>query len=449
MMKRLHALPLAAAALAVLAGCPAMWMDGDGTLADLQLRAQLKDAGVAAISRPADDEAKVTLGRALMFDKILSGNRNISCATCHHPASGTGDGLSLSKGQGGVGASVSRSGPFDEHGDPILIPRNAPDAFNRGGMHVMFWDGRVTQNDDGSFSTPAGDELLPGLDNALAAQAMFPVTSREEMRGFAGESELGDIADGQFRAIWAALMERLLAIAEYRELFAAAFPGVAPEDLTFAHAANAIAAFEIQHWTLDDAPFDEYLRGDDAALSSSAKRGAWLFYGSADCARCHSGALLTDEQFHNLCVPQLGPGKAHGADGTSDFGREGVTGSAADRYRFRTPPLRNVAVTGPWMHDGAYTTLEAAVRHMLRPVDAAAGYDAAQLREEFRAVLRMDQTADMVAAVAEDDVQHVTLSNAEVADLLAFLNSLTSPSIATLPTTDVPEQVPSGLPLAD
>lgn len=449
MTKRRHALFVSAAALSVLAGCPLAWIDADDSLQDQQLRALLEQAEVSAISRPATDEAKVALGRALMFDKILSGNRNISCATCHHPANGTGDGLSLSKGQGGVGASVSRSGPFDEHGDPILIPRNAPDVFNRGGMRVMFWDGRVTQNDDGSFTTPAGDQLLPGLENALAAQAMFPVTSRDEMRGFPGENELGDIEDGNFRAIWTALMARLLAIDEYRELFAAAYPAVAVEDLTFVHAANAIAAFEIQHWTLDDSPFDAYLRGDDAALSSSAKRGAALFYGKADCARCHSGSLLTDEQFHNLCVPQLGPGKGHGPDGTSDFGRGGVTGSEADRFRFRTPPLRNVAVTGPWMHDGAYTTLAAAVRHMLRPVDSAADYDATQLRAEFRDVLRLDQTADLIAAVGEDDAQHVSLSDEEVADLLAFLNSLTSPSVATLPTTDVPERVPSGLPLAD
>lgn len=442
-------LRVAVVSLPLVGGCPAIWNDGEGTLTDWELRQRLAKQGVSAISRPELPEAKVILGQALMFDKILSGNRNISCATCHHPSNGTGDGLSLSKGQGGVGASVSRVGPFNANHEPILIPRNAPDAFNRGGMHVMFWDGRVTQNEDGSFTTPAGDNLLPGLDNALAAQAMFPVTSRDEMRGFAGENDLGDIEDDEVRAIWSGLMERLLAIAEYRDLFAAAYPTVAIDELTFAHAANAIAAFENQHWTLDDAPFDQYLRGDDGALSPAAKRGALLFYGEADCARCHSGSLMTDQQFHNICVPQLGPGKGNGPDGAHDFGRENVTQDSNDRFKFRTPPLRNVAVTGPWMHDGAYTSLAAAVRHMLDPVGATESYDPEQLREEFRSVLRSDQSEEMIGAVSETDAQRVQLTEEEVADLVAFLQALTSPTVAELPTRDVPASVPSGLPLAD
>jgi hypothetical protein len=101
------------------------------------------------------------------------------------------------------------------------------------------------------------------------------------------------------------------------------------------------------------------------------------------------------------------------------------------------------------MHDGAYTTLEAAARHMLSPVDGAESYDAEQLRSEFRDVLRLEQTDEMIAAVSVDDSQGVSLSDDQVSDLLAFLESLTSPSIATLPMRDVPERVPSGLPLAD
>ncbi len=430
-------------------GCPEILPGTEDSVVDESLRAVLDDAAVTPVTKPTVDAPKVKLGQMLMFDKILSGNRNISCATCHHPAVGTGDGLSLSKGQGGVGLAQSRSTPLGADGQPILIPRNAPDVFNRGDFDTMFWDGRVHRNDDGSFTTPAGEQLPPGLDSALAAQAMFPVTSREEMRGHVGENELADLPDDDLPGIWVGLMARLLAIEEYRDLFDAAYPGTVESVLTFAHAANAIAAFEVDHWTLDDSPFDHYLRGDDSAMSSSSKRGALLFYGEAGCATCHSGPLLTDQEFHAVSVPQLGPGKGHGDDGLSDFGREAVSGDASDRYKFRTPSLRNVAATGPWMHDGAFTDLEATVRHMLDPITAASAYDQTQLAPEFRALYHAEQTPAIVAAIDSDELSAVTLTDEEVADLMAFLHALTSPSAASLPMVDIPDRVPSGLPLAD
>ena len=119
------------------------------------------------------------------------------------------------------------------------------------------------------------------LEKALAAQAMFPVTSNDEMRGVGDENELADLAADDFAGIWSGLMVRLLSIDEYRGLFANAFPDIAEADLTFAHAANALAAFEIDHWSLTDSPFDRYLGGDDSALADSAKRGGLLFYGEA------------------------------------------------------------------------------------------------------------------------------------------------------------------------
>lgn len=430
-------------------GCPGVLPTDTPSSTDVSLRAALADAGVTAVTKPSSDSAKVRLGQMLMYDKVLSGNRNISCATCHHPSAGTGDGLCLSKGEGGVGLAQSRSAPLDADGQPILIPRNAPDVFNRGEFHTMFWDGRVRLHEDGTLTTPAGDDLLPGLESALAAQAMFPVTSREEMRGQPGDNEVADVPDADLRGIWAALTNRLLAIEEYRDLFAAAYQDTPQEELTFAHAANAIAAFEIEHWTLVDSPFDEYLRGDDTAMSDSAKRGALLFYGRARCANCHSGSLLTDQGFHAAGVPQIGPGKGHGESGLFDFGREGVTSDAADRFKFRTPPLRNVAATGPWMHDGAFMALEDAVSHMLDPVTSAIGYDTSQLPPEFQEGYRADQTTTIAEAVDADDLAQVQLPAAEFEDLMAFMNALTSPSLASLPMKDIPERVPSGLPLAD
>jgi cytochrome c peroxidase len=435
-----------------LAGCDIFPTD----TTDAKLRALVADQGVTAVVPAEEDAAQVALGQVLFFDKILSGNRNISCSTCHLPEAATGDALPVSIGEGGSGRALERVAPTDGAGAEVLIPRNAPDVFNRGTMQTMFWDGRVAL-DGGAFVSPAGATLPAGLDDVLAVQAMFPVTSREEMRGQVDaddDNELGDIADDDFAAMWSALMDRLLAIAEYETLFAAAYPAVAPDALTFAHAANAIAAFEREHWTLDDAPFDKYLRGDNTALDAAEKRGALLFFngqadGGADCARCHTGPMLTDEDFHNRVVPQLGPGKGDGPDGSWDFGRARETGARDDRFRFRTPPLRNVATTGPWMHSGAFGTLEAAVRHCADPVASAEAYDGVSLAEPFAATYRAAHTADIIAAADPDDLTPVTLSDAEIADLVAFLEALTSPQVATLADVDVPDSVPSGLPLAD
>lgn len=450
-MFRGSAFACAAACLPLLTGCFLQFLppdDGELTL-DEQVRAALDDAGITALEKPETDTAKVALGEALFFDKILSGNQNISCATCHSPLAFTGDALSVSIGQGGVGLGTTRVPPMDEANAPVLIPRNAPEVFNRGEMAVMFWDGRVAETADGGLMTPAGAALLPGLDHALAAQAMFPVTSRDEMRGMPGENDLADLADSDFAGMWTLLMERLLAIDEYRELFSAAFPDVADGEWTFAHAANAIAEEEIDRWTFDDAPIDVYLRGDDAAISEAAKRGALLFVNEAGCARCHNGPLLTDLQFHNRATPQCGPGKGDGEGGVWDFGLGRETGDEADRFKFRTPPLRNTTANGPWMHAGVFMTLEGAVQHCLDPIGSAAEYDEHQLADLMYPTHRPEQMATIIAAADPNETAAVTLTDDEFADLMAFVDALTSPSVFEIPLHNIPERVPSGLPVAD
>lgn len=438
-------------AVVAAAGC------GDGGHSQ-GTEAQLRRLMRAAAVEPADPgpppaPALVALGRALMFDKELSGNRDVSCATCHHPLLHTGDALSVSIGTGGSGLGPARTLGAGRN----LIPRNAPEVFDRGlpQWRVMFWDGRVAADAAGGFVSPAGAALPDGLDNVLAAQAMFPVTSADEMRGAAGDrdvfgaaNELALLAADDFPGIWAALMRRLLAIPEYVDLFAAAYPGVPAEALGFEHAANAIAAFEIDAWTLLDSGWDRYVAGDDSALSDAAKRGAVLFLGDAGCAECHRGVLLTDQEFHDVGAPQVGPGK--GEEAPLDFGRGRVTGDPADRWAFRTPPLRNVALTGPWMHDGAYTTLEGAVRHALDPAAALRSYDAMQLAPDLRATVQ-DDAATIAAILANLDpavAEPRRLSDAQVADIIAFLESLTDPAAGDL-SRDVPSSVPSGLPVAD
>lgn len=405
---------------------------------------------------PEPNPDKVALGQALFFDKVLSGNRDISCATCHQLTLGTGDGLSLSVGTGGMGVSVDR----ERGAMRMMVPRNATELFNRGApeWRTIFWDGRVQTDSQGGFIHPQEfDQALPaGLDNVLAAQAMFPVTSRAEMRGdprdfdlFGGFNEVGSTGEYDLEAVWQALTSRLLAIPEYQRLFAEAYPDIPQDQLGFHHAANALAAFQIDAFTLLNSPWDRYLAGDHTALSDDAKQGALLFYGKANCVACHSGNLMTDQDFHNIATPQLGPGKGR-KNPYIDYGRARETGNPEDRFAFRTPPLRNVAVTGPWMHNGAYQTLEAVVRHHMDAKTACESYDYSQLSAEIRSdlVIKTAAMSEMISRIDPDMATPLDLSDVEVGQLLAFLDALTDPAVHTLDKL-IPASSPSGLTVSD
>lgn len=424
-----------------------------GQSQDARLLALMKQADVRPPTNSAPPSPElVKLGEALFWDPELSGNRDISCATCHHSLKASGDNLSVSIGTGGQGLGELRVKLEDRN---EFIPRNAQPIFNLGYQEweVLFWDGRVSGKPEIGFDTPASDRLPSGLDNLLAAQAMFPVTSRDEMRGLRGDqdifgqpNELAMLPDYTARPIWKAIMKRLLAIPGYVELFQAAYPEMPAESLGFEHAANALAAYENVVFTFEDSPFDRYIRGDLNALSPDAKRGAALFYGEAACASCHSGGLLTDQKFHNLAVPQIGPGK--GREEPFDFGRARETGNDCDRYAFRTPPLRNVALTGPWMHNGAFTTLEAVVSHHLNPAASLEAYDPKQLSLVLQDTCQ-NQPEVLAAILSTKDslaTEQAQLSDQDVQDLLAFLDALTSPGALNLADT-IPASVPSGLPV--
>lgn len=398
------------------------------------------------------DPAKVALGKALYFDKELSGSRDISCATCHHPLHNTHDDLSLSIGVGGEGLGPERilgeARPF--------IPRNAPEVFSRGSAEwqTMFWDGRVQILADGKLDTPADEETPAGLDNVVAAQALFPVTSVNEMRGKKGDmdvngnlNELAAMNEDDFSAIWAGLMKRLMAIPEYVEWFAAVYPDVAEDELGFEHAANAIAAFEIDAFSFDDSLWDRYLRGEETAvLSDDAKKGALLFYSKAGCVTCHSGNLMTDQRYHNILVPQIGPG--HRDSAGYDIGRARVTDEETDAFAFRTPPLRNVTATGPWMHNGAYDSLEKVIRHHIAPLDSLQTYQTDHLSPELAATFRNDLSTTLIMVETVDPLIDVVpeLSEQEIVQLLAFLETLTSETAVDLAYL-IPDTVPSGLPV--
>ena len=422
---------------------------------------------------PDRDEKKEELGRLLFFDKILSGNENISCASCHHPFAATGDGLSLPVGTGGTGFGVARESS-GQPGQQIFerVPRNAPALFNLGAydFSVLFHDGRLAEDHEqpNGFLNPAGDDLPSGLDSVLAAQAMFPVTSAAEMAGQPGENAIANAtavnnlagADG----VWELLADRLRVNIEYVDLFIEAFEHIdSADDISYVDASNAIGAFEAAAYRCTDSPFDRAVGSDGSlqqkswkdSLSPKVIRGEKLFYGKAQCADCHSGPFQTDQSFHAIAVPQVGPGKGDGVDGHDDFGRERVTGDAADRYRFRTPSLRQVAYTGPWGHDGAYNSLVDMIEHHLNPVRALENYDTSQLvlapRQDLDALdlVAHNDPARRAEIAAANELRVVQLDPTEISDIVEFLTvGLTDASCVDL-RRDVPQSVPSGLPIAD
>lgn len=409
---------------------------------------------------PAPNPAKEELGKFLFYDKVLSGNKNISCASCHHALTASGDGLSLPVGEGGQGLGITRNTGTGADEIHERVPRNAPHVFNLGSHEftTIFHDGRLVKGGhETGFTTPAGDNFLPGIDTPLAAQAMFPVTSGAEMAGQAGENPVADAAAaGDVREIWRLLTQRVTNIPEYLGMIFNAYPELNNDvsQVNFTHIANAIGAYETVAFRADNSPFDRYVRGDWDAMSPNAEKGLHVFNTTGQCASCHSGKFQTDEQFYAIGIPQLGSGKGDGLNGQDDFGREQVTGDPADRYRFRTPTLRNVAITGPWGHDGAYNTLEGVVRHHLDAVNSLNNYDTQQAVLPSRSDLDAtdfavhNDPASRAALANSIELDPINMSEQEFAYLMEFLHALTDTSSLDLRST-VPTRVPSGLPLAD
>lgn len=411
-----------------------------------KVRQLAAESGIGPLpAAPAVRPELVELGRALAFDKLLSGPQNISCMTCHHPTLGTGDARHLSIGEGASGLGELRTHPAG-----VFIGRNAPPVYNLHALDTMFWDGRVRLR-NGVLDTPAGAHITPEMQavfefGAASAQAMFPVTSPSEMRGAPGTNELADLPDDDFTAIWAGLMERLIRTPGYRELFEAAYPGTSMDDMTFAHASNAIAGFEIAVFEMRDSPWDRFLAGDDDALTQDQLKGAELFFDKGNCDACHRGAAFTSGNFTNIGVPQVGPGVGHGPDGADDWGRGGVTGLEADRYKFRIPPLRNVALTGPWGHAGQFTDLRRYIDHYDDPADSLDAYDATQLEPSLQGTVR--DNFDEILTTLSGAIPQIRFNDNELDRLVDFLHALTDPR-AIDQAEEVPESVPSGLVIPD
>ena len=308
-------------------------------------------------------EERAKIGQFLFYDKILSGNQNISCGTCHHPRFGGGDGLSLGIGEGGEGVGPERLPGFGEAKIKKRIPRNASALWNLGAKDftVLFHDGRLSISDDynNNFNSPAEEWLPEGLETVLGTQALFPLTAQFEMAGNPKENEVAGAVHDRIDYVWPILAKRVRSLPKYGEMFVDVFEDVdTAEQVTIAHIGEALAAFIALEFESRDSPFDDYLAGDTQALDTAQKEGMALFYGKAECASCHAGPLLTDQKFHALAVPPFGPGRTRRFDPyVRDVGRMAETDRLEDAYRFRTPSLRNVALTAPYGHNGAIKRL--------------------------------------------------------------------------------------------
>jgi cytochrome c peroxidase len=239
-------------------------------------------------------KAKIDLGKQLYFDGRLSKSGAISCAFCHNPGTGFADPRQTSIGiGGGVGG------------------RQSPTVYNTAFNHLQFWDGRA---------------------RSLEEQAIGPIQNPIEM----GET-------------YENVVSKLKKLKGYQQQFRAVFG----TEVNLQGIAEAIAAYE-RTVISTNSSFDKYVGGDTTAMNESAVRGMALFKGKARCILCHNGPNFTDNQFHNLGIPQVGPMK-------EDLGRYYVTRAEKDKGAFKTPTLRSITETAPYMHDGALKTLEEAV----------------------------------------------------------------------------------------
>jgi len=446
------------------------------------------------LGRPVDPRL-AELGRLLFFDRVLALHEDNPCAGCHSPAFGFGDSQTMAIGVQNNGmVGHARLGPRNQ--------RRAPTIVNAALLPRLMLNGRIVapsgdpfDNSLGfTFPAPEGDGLKfrpgdPRFPTLLSAQALLPFTSLFEMAGFTGaatrpffkdQPELHQFDDGLgvrvpndtnhtgFRdpgflneEIRDVVLKRLRLIGPYLLGFAAVFNG------------GRVPGFEIEDWmlgralaefatslTLADAPVDRFARGERSAMTDQQKRGALLFFGPAGCVQCHAVAGRSNEMFsdldvHALGVPQVAPRFGAGAgnvifDGPGrdeDFGAEQATGRSEDRYRFRSTPLRNVAVQRGFFHNGSFTRLDDAIRHHLDVAASLATYD------PLWAGLDLDLThrgPDVPFERMDPLVrQPIVLTPNEFDDLLAFVrDGLLDPRarpdyLCRL----VPGAVPSGFPV--
>ncbi|WP_435354659.1 cytochrome-c peroxidase [Emticicia sp. SJ17W-69] len=269
----------------------------------------------------SDNNSSVTiqyLGKLLFYDPILSGKKDVACATCHHPDFAYADGRDLSIGVDGIGLGPNRHfliSTFTKRKSQTIL-NTAFNGMDENGKYdstnaPMFWDSRA---------------------KSLEEQALIPIKSSVEMRA---DTYPEDLAIDS-------VLARIKNIKEYRTLFATIFSGQ-QQSITSSNLAKAIAAFE-RSLTAMNAPYDRYMRGEIAAMTDLQIQGM-SFFQINGCGRCHTGNMFSDYKLHVLSVPD-NPKAIE-----SDNGSNGT-------YAFRTMSLRNVKLTAPYMHSGVFKTLD-------------------------------------------------------------------------------------------
>jgi cytochrome c peroxidase len=401
------------------------------------------------LGRPIDNHL-ADLGRLAFHDSLLGLNDDNSCSGCHAAPVGFGDTQSIAIGvENNNIVGPDRAGPRNQRRAPMLL--------NNVFYPRLMWNSRFASlsgdpfdNSDG-FLFPAPEGLsLSFLPHLLTAQAFIPPTERSEMAGFRLNVPVTN--DG----IRAAVVERLNANSEYRQLFADIFSDVRNGGpITYEMLARAIAEFEFT-LTFSDAPIDKFARGSLSAMNDSQKRGALLFFGKAGCVKCHAVSGDSNEQFsdfrqHVIGLPQLFPSNGNvpfdGPDANEDFGLEQITGNPADRYAFRTSPLRNVALQPTFFHNGAYTRLEDALRFHLDAIRSARNYNRAQAGVDND--LKVGPIEPVLQRIDPLLATPVTLTNDEFQWLLEFVrDGLHDPQATPERLRQlIPDRLPSGRPL--
>lgn len=364
------------------------------------------------------DEPMAKFGEALFSSKGLSGDKDISCATCHVESLAFADGLPLAIGVGGAGEGEDRL--RNERG--AIVARNAFTLFGRGhpAFATFFWDGKVDAENEKIFS-PFGDELSAGFDGPLAVAAVLPLTERDEFIGELSELAPNDLQRAVKTALYQTRFEKLDEALRRRFLtdedLAASLQAInrKPEKVTLVLLANALAAFIRSEFACAPSSWEAYLAGDTNALTREQKEGARVFFGSGRCAGCHTPPLFTDFRFYNLGIPQgsFGPHSRN-----RDLGRAGVTNQAEDRYLFRTPPLLAVARTAPYGHNGRFGTLDSIVGQHLSPVSPI-------LRGEIELTPEDQYSFGKIVALMSDKLSYIEIrDDQDLAYLVEFLRAL-------------------------
>jgi cytochrome c peroxidase len=433
------------------------------------------------LGRPIDRNL-ADLGRLLWFDKAGGLHSDNTCGGCHSPANGFGDSQSIAIGvQNNNLVGPDRTGPRNQ--------RRTPTAANTTFYPNLMWNGRFSapsgnpfDNSQGFlFPPPEGSTRFPAFDpivtHLLIAQAHIPPTELVEVAGFTGtrgtiapefdafDDGLGGVVpspdDSGFRnePIRQAVLGRLNASPAYRALFGALFPEVAAgAPIDFTMFGRAIAEFEFT-LVFADAPIDRFARGEARAMTPSQKKGALIFFSKGRCSQCHavagpSNEMFSDFQMHVIGVPQLAPAFGVGTgnvifDGPGqdeDFGLEQITGVPADRYRFRTSPLRNAALQPAFFHNGSFTRIEDAIRHHLNVFESARNYDPVSAGVDEDLTHRLGPIGPVLERVDPLLATPIDLTSNEFDNLVAFVRDgllderARKQNLCTL----VPAAVPSG-----